>query len=188
MSRLFSWLKRRASSVALIHTFLHHQDDEADFERVLSDIETQIKKNELHISEMVLKEQKLQSALMMYSGILWLSYILWYIILGRNQERPWLNWLLETAGIGAWPIAYVFMDARLKSFRIYFSRRLVSEWYRSKRNHKSKNYSIRKYPTFSVQSLEMLRAKQQEKVRTFKLFTSRLKSSKRKQPTMLQRG
>ena len=92
-------------------------EGDSDYEKVLSDIESQIRKTELKLSQLALKERKLKSTLYFYSIPTWLAFVAFslgssYLGTKKNSEEEgssllkedeWGKWILNGFGLVVFP-------------------------------------------------------------------------------------
>ena len=98
----------------LTWTWKYIQTADSDYEKVLSEIESQIRKTELKLSQLALKERKLKSTLYFYSIPTWFAFVAFSIgtsYVSKNEEKSlldqdeqWGKWLLNGLGLVLSPV------------------------------------------------------------------------------------
>ncbi|RKP06380.1 hypothetical protein THASP1DRAFT_31792, partial [Thamnocephalis sphaerospora] len=95
--------------------------DDGDFERILSDLDEQIRTAELRLSDIKLREKKTSIVFLVYSVLLYLLYGVAYFVYLRQPTDDSHLWLVKFVPLVLIPII------------LYFLNRLIALWYRRKK-------------------------------------------------------
>ncbi|KAJ3044281.1 hypothetical protein HDV00_002601 [Rhizophlyctis rosea] len=132
MVNLFSWMKKR-------------EDD--DWEKILADFDAKIRKAEVRISDLAIRERRVLYAFLLYSIPIYAFYTLIYFTYFRTSTEDWEIWLAKTSPVIIGPPL------------LYTIRRFIRYYYTNRRRHE-------------VVELENLKIKQKEKVEELKKKTA----------------
>ncbi|KAJ3298146.1 hypothetical protein HK104_011139 [Borealophlyctis nickersoniae] len=132
MVGLFSWLSKR---------------EDEDWEKVLSDLDGQIRKAEISLSDIGVRNRRVLFTWLYYSIPIYVLYVLAYFTYFTPSGDPWQLWLIKTTPLVIGPPF------------IYTVRRFIANYYVAKRRNR-------------LSDLENLRIKQKEKVEELKKKTA----------------
>ncbi|KAI8054512.1 hypothetical protein BDF22DRAFT_613910, partial [Syncephalis plumigaleata] len=121
--------------------------DDSDFERILSDLDEQIRTAELRLSDIKLREKRTTVVFLVYSILLYLLYGVAYFLYLRQHHDSARVWLFKIIPLLGMPVI------------IYSVNHIVTLWYRRKKVNESEH-------------LENLKSKQKFKVEELKKKTA----------------
>ncbi|KAJ3057033.1 hypothetical protein HK097_001517 [Rhizophlyctis rosea] len=126
---------------------LFKKKEEEDWEKLLADFDAKIRKAEVRISDLGVRERRVLYAFLLYSVPIYGFYLLIYFTFFRTNTEDWQLWLAKTSPVIIGPPL------------LYTIRRFVRYYYTNKRRHE-------------VVELENLKVKQKEKVEELKKKTA----------------
>ncbi|KAL1932500.1 hypothetical protein VTP01DRAFT_8178 [Rhizomucor pusillus] len=124
------------------------KSDPNDYEKILSELDANIQKAEVRLSEIKIRERRTGVLWILYSSITWAVFLLYsFVTLHGESDVAW-----ETASVTILPVIII-------PFGIYYTRRLLKWFYARKQSNEEAN-------------LKSLRAQQKLKVEELKKKTS----------------
>ncbi|KAI9599202.1 hypothetical protein BDF19DRAFT_419498 [Syncephalis fuscata] len=126
---------------------LFRRGDDSDFERILSDLDEQIRTAELRLSDIKMREKRATVMFLVYSILFYLLYVAAYYTYLRQSNDTMELWLVKVLPLVCMPLI------------IYSVNYIVTLWYRRKK-------------TNEVEHLDNLKAKQKLKVEELKKKTA----------------
>ncbi|KAG0244203.1 hypothetical protein BGW41_000190 [Actinomortierella wolfii] len=130
---------------AIISRF--RQKDESDYEKILSDLDTNIRKAELRLAAIRLREKRVLGLWLVYSVLAWFAYLGVFFLYLHDQYRELSEWGLFAAPLVLGPVV------------IYLGRHVITVWYKRKK-------------TYEENQLNLLRDSQRMKVEELKKKTA----------------
>ncbi|KAF9348876.1 hypothetical protein BGX26_012755, partial [Mortierella sp. AD094] len=125
--------------------------NDSDYEKILSDLDSNIRKAEMRLSAINVRERRLSSLWLIYSVLAWIGYIAVFALYLHPQyvdaPQPWAFALA--------PIAIGLPATHLTLRRIYMGRSLITVWYkRAKTNEESQLSLLRADQRLKVEELK----------------------------------
>ncbi|RUS33487.1 hypothetical protein BC938DRAFT_471450 [Jimgerdemannia flammicorona] len=113
--------------------------EETDYEKILSNLDSEIKKAELRLSEIKVRERRVVLIWLLYTTLAYALYLVAFFLYFSQDEDLWDNWVTKVLPIPLAPLA-IFMVNRL--FGVFFKRKQTYEG-RLKPDHDHKVYRVR---------------------------------------------
>ncbi|KAF9976758.1 hypothetical protein BGZ73_007893 [Actinomortierella ambigua] len=106
------------------------QKDESDYEKILSDLDTNIRKAELRLAAIRLREKRVLGLWLVYSVLAWFAYLGIFFLYLHDQYRELSEWGLFAAPLVLGPIV------------IYLGRHVITVWYKRKKTNEENQLNL----------------------------------------------
>ncbi|KAG0269171.1 hypothetical protein DFQ27_004567 [Actinomortierella ambigua] len=106
------------------------QKDESDYEKILSDLDTNIRKAELRLAAIRLREKRVLGFWLVYSVLAWFAYLGVFFLYLHDQYHELSEWGLFAAPLVLGPVV------------IYLGRHVITVWYKRKKTNEENQLNL----------------------------------------------